>query len=82
MPPKLKNEMSQQSTATIDDYKKYVKELKLRIRQLSDKNKNLTDQLRGYETNTGQKMRQNILSQSIKMTEAPTWTTSRSCCLC
>jgi len=59
--------MSQQSAATIEDYKKYVKELKLRIRQLVDKNKNLTDQLRGHDANNGQKMRQNILNQSIKL---------------
>ena len=61
--------MSQQSTATIEDYKKYVKELKIRIKQLTDKNKTINEELKRYETQSGQKMRQNLLSNSIKLTK-------------
>lgn len=37
--------MSTQSSATLEDYKKYVRELKSRIRHLTDKNKTLTDEI-------------------------------------
>jgi Ca2+-binding EF-hand superfamily protein len=61
--------MSQQQGgggATLEDYKKYVKELKMRIKQLTEKNKSVIEE--GGKASNG-KTQGNIVSQSIKMTK-------------
>lgn len=46
--------MSQSPTPTIEDYKKYTRELKLKIKRLQDKNKELVTENVGIKQGGGQ----------------------------